>query len=86
MTVVKRRILNTTMTPDKDGKIRHIEVLVQYEQDDALHSSRLQIMKARIQLGLDDMTPGDVTSLTAMANRINAMIERKDPLIHLREK
>ena len=82
MVPVTRRKLFSTLTHNLDGSVSQVEVRVAYKQVDDLAPNRDPLHDERwIKLGPDDMTTRDKIQLTEIANQIEAMIERKDPLV-----
>ena len=78
---VTRKKIRTILTHAADGTVAHIEVRTQLTQDNPDNPAIQLTDEERIQIGLDDMTAGDKTSATAFSARIEAMAERKRPLV-----
>ena len=78
---VTRRKLITELHHDADGTVGSVQITIQLEADNPLNPNRPIIERDLIQLGTPDMTTGDKTALTAISSLIEAMMERKVPLV-----
>lgn len=78
---VTRRKLITELHHDADGTVGSVQITVQLEADNPLNPDRPIIERDLIQLGTPDMSVGDKAALTAISNLIEAMMERKEPLV-----